>query len=179
MTAMNPLLVGLQLRDPEGVPVAFADFAGPLLVVQLVRYFGCLPCQEWLVSLDAAGKELAQFGARPLAVGGSADYQARYLQEQRGVTMPLLLDGNQEFRDVVGIGDLGVRLLDPRGLVSYGRALAAGFRPQRVTRDTVRAPGVVILDQNLAVRWSFEGSRIGDYPELSEVLTATARLAAE
>ncbi|MHB1487743.1 MAG: redoxin domain-containing protein [Acidimicrobiales bacterium] len=169
-------LATLVLADPTGAPVELTDLAGPLLVVQLVRYFGCLPCQEWLVSLDAAAEEMQTLGAQPLAVGGSADYQARYLQETRGVSMPLLLDPAQHFRDAVGVGDLGVRLLDPRGLVSYGRSLAHGFRPQRVTRDTARAPGVVILDQQLSVRWRYEGRRIGDYPPLPAVIDALTRL---
>jgi len=179
MTELNRPLGDLLLSDPDGDQVAFAGFAGPLLVVQLVRYFGCLPCQEWLVSLDAAAAELAQFGARPLAVGGSADFQARYLHEERGVTMPLLLDDAQQLRDAVGIGNLGFRLLDPRGFSSYGRALAHGYRPQRVTHDTIRAPGVVILDRHLTVRWRFEGRRIGDYPPLSLVFEAVKQLAGE
>lgn len=57
-----------------------------------------------------------------------------------------------------------------RGMVSYGRSLAHGFRPQRPTRDTVRAPAVVVLDHALNVRWSHVGRRIGDYPPLPQVL---------
>ena len=147
--------------------------------VQLVRYFGCLPCQEWLVSLDAAAGQVERYGARPIAVGCSADYQARYLQELRGVTIPLLVDSDQQVRDVLDIENLGFRLLDPRGLISYGRALAGDYRPQRVTRDTVRAPGVVILDHNLSVRWQFEGNRIDNYPQLSSALVAVQHLAGE
>ena len=64
-----------------------------------------------------------------------------------------------------------------RGMVSYGRSLAHGFRPQRPTRDTVRAPAVVVLDHALNVRWSHVGRRIGDYPPLPQVLEAVARVA--
>lgn len=167
-------LAGLALADPSGVPVRLADLAGPLLVVQLVRYFSCLSCQEWLVSLNAAARDLQSLGARPLAVGGSADYQARYLRDVRGVRMPLLLDPGQRLRASVGVGNLGARLADSRGLVSYGRSLAHGFRPQRVTRDTVRAPGVVILDRQPSLRWRYAGRRIGDYPPLPVVLDALA-----
>lgn len=169
-------LASLVLFDPNGDPVPLGDLAGPVLVVQLVRYFGCLPCQEWLVELDRVGERLDAYGARPLAVGGSADYQARWLRDTRGVTMPLLLDPDQRVRDALGVGNLGARMLDPRGMVSYGRSLAHGFRPQRPTRDTVRAPAVVVLDRALDVRWSYVGRRIGDYPPLPQVLEAVARV---
>lgn len=40
----------------------------------------------------------------------------------------------------------------------------------KVTEDTVRSPGVVVLDQTGAVRRSHIGTRIGDYPPLQELL---------
>jgi hypothetical protein len=44
----------LTLTTPDGAPARLADrLAGnQFTVVQLVRYFGCLPCQEWLIELD-------------------------------------------------------------------------------------------------------------------------------
>lgn len=171
-------LRALVLFDPDGRPVTIGSLAGPLLVVQLARYFGCLPCQEWLVALDRAAGDLAKHGARPLAVAGSADYQARWLANHHGVTMTLLVDPEQTLRASVGVGDLGARLADPRGLVSYGRTLAHGYRPQRVTRDTLRAPGVAILDADLTVRWRHVGRRIGDYPDLGDVIDTVAQIAA-
>lgn len=164
------------LNDPDGHPVALADLAGPILVVQLVRYFGCLPCQEWLMALNRASGQLAARGAQPVAVGGSADYQARWLRDERQVTMPLLVDPAQQVRSIVGFGDLGARLADPRGLLSYAKSLSHGFRPQRVTHDTLRSPGVVILDEHLAVRWRHEGHRIGDYPPVGDVTAIVAAL---
>ncbi|MEP7178888.1 MAG: redoxin domain-containing protein [Pseudonocardiales bacterium] len=175
--AMSPL-TELQLLDPDGEPTSLGAHTGDILVLQLVRYFGCLPCQQWLIELDRATAQLAPLGARPVAVGGSADYQARWLRDERGVRMPLLLDPDQRLRDALQVGHLGGRLLDPRGLASYGRAMRAGLRPQRITRDTVQAPGVVILDAQLEVRWRHVGKRIGDYPRLSEVIDAVRTLAA-
>jgi peroxiredoxin len=164
----------LPLTTPDGGDVDLASLAGPRwLVVQLVRYFGCLPCQEWLAALDRASDDLAVRGARAAAVGGSADYQARWLRDERGVRIPLLLDPDHALRDVVGAAaPLGPRLADPRGLGSYARALARGNRPRRITRDTVRSPGVVILDRQLTVRWLHVGRRIGDYPRIADVLGA-------
>jgi peroxiredoxin len=81
-----------------GTAASLAVFAGPLLVVQLVRYFGCLPCQQGLIDLDRAAHEITLLGAVAVAVGGSADYQARWLRHERGVKIPLLLDPAQRLR---------------------------------------------------------------------------------
>ena len=62
----------LELVTPDGAPVRLDDFAGPTLVVQFVRYFGCLPCQVYLRQLDGRAAELAAVGAHAIAVGGSA-----------------------------------------------------------------------------------------------------------
>lgn len=167
------------LLTPAGGGASLGDLAtGEWLVIQLVRYFGCLPCQEWLIALDAAAPDLAARGIRAAAIGGSADYQARWLRDDRGVQMPLLLDPGHGLRDALGAGEpLGARLADPRGVAAYVGALARGARPQRITSDTVRRPGVVVLDRDLTVRWMHVGRRIGDYPPLGDVLEVVRKLA--
>ena len=164
----------LALRDPDGSSVTLGDVLDqPLTLVQLVRYFGCLPCQQWLLDLDVAAGRLAALGIGAVAVGGSADYQAAWLREEKGVRMPLLLDDHHEFRDAVGAAQpLGWRLVDPRGAAAYARSLGRGLRPQAITRDTVRSPGVVVLDRRGTITYRHVGARIGDYPPLSEVLTS-------
>lgn len=177
----TPVVPGdLQLSTPDGAPLPVSSaLTTDLLVVQLVRYFGCLPCQEWLVELDKAAPQLAELGAGVAAVGGSADYQAQWLRDERGVTMPLYLDPAQDFRDAVGAGKkIGLGLLHPRGASAYVRSLRHGFRPQGITKDTVQSPGVVVLDRSGAVRWSYLGTRIGDYPPIGEVLRAVRHLTA-
>jgi len=98
-------------------------------------------------------------------------------QVHEGERVSLLLDPEQRFRDHVGAADpLGWHLLDPRGTAAYTRSLARGFRPQHITRDTVRSPGVVVLDATGALRWRHVGTRIGHYPSLDEVRAAVSRL---
>ncbi|GAA3535936.1 redoxin domain-containing protein [Nocardioides daeguensis] len=175
-TASVPL--DLVLTTPEATSVALGDLlTHRLTVVQLVRYFGCLPCQEWLLELDASAPGLADDGVGAIAVGGSADYQAIWLRDERGAALPLLLDPEHRLRDHVGAtAPLGWRMADPRGAAAYARSLAKGLRPQRVTRDSVRSPGVVVLDRAGRVRWQHIGTRIGDYPPLDEVRAAVAAL---
>jgi hypothetical protein len=79
-----------------------------------VRYFGCLPCQDWLLKLSQATPSLTSLDASAIAVGGSADYQARWLRDEWGVQMPLVLDPQHRFRTAVeATKPLGVRMLDP------------------------------------------------------------------
>lgn len=173
----QPDLSDIRLLDPDGKPCSLDSSGSDFLIVQLVRYFGCLPCQQWLIELDKARGQLAALGARAIAVGGSADYQARWLRDERGVQLPLLLDPDQRLRDALQVGRLGGRMLDPRGLASYGKAMRSGLRPQRITRDTVQAPGIIILDAGLDEQWRHVGKRIGDYPPLSNVIAAVRDLA--
>jgi len=166
----------LPLFTPDGAPVRLDDFGGATLIVQLVRYFGCPPCQEYLRELDGRAGELGAIGARAIAIGGSADYQARWLRRS-GITMPLLLDPPGRFRDWAGLGNLGRRqMLAPRGIRSYLSAVAAGVRPTRPTVDVMRSPGVVILDADLALRWVHEGKALGDYPPLDVVMQRAASI---
>lgn len=118
---MTHLDANLTLLDQNGHQVTVTDLiTDRYLVVQLVGYFGCLPCQDWLIQLDRLTPDLKAAHASAAAIGGSADYQARWLRDDRGVRMPLLLDPDHRFRDAVDMSDpLGLRLLDPRGLAAY------------------------------------------------------------
>lgn len=168
----------LPLSTPQGDPVALGDvLTRPLTVVQLVRYFGCLPCQEWLIDLDREAEQLTRRDVGAIAIGGSADYQAIWLAEEKGVRLPLLLDPDHRFRDHVGASKpLGWRMADPRGAAAYTRSLGHGLRPQTITRDTVRSPGVVVINHRGVVRWRHIGTRIGHYPPVDEVLARVERL---
>lgn len=167
-TAPDPTTI--ELTDPEGRSVRFADLAADPLVVILVRYFGCLPCQAFVQDVDAVRDRFPD-GARVVAIGGSADYQARWLRDTEGIAMPLLLDPDQHVRALAELGNLGPRqLLSPRGGLNYVRAMRRGLRPQKITRDTVRSPGVAVFGPEFGVRWTYEGRMLGDYPSIDELL---------
>lgn len=87
--------------------------------------------------------------------------------------MPLLLDPGQELRGAVGFGNLtGRQMGAPRGLRNYVSAVLSGVRPQRPTADVTKSLGIAILDSALAIRWTHEGTALGDYPPLKVVLQA-------
>jgi len=168
----------IALTDPDGNPTTLGEFAANPLVVILVRYFGCLPCQEFVRDLD---DDLDRFpaGTSVIAVGGSADHQARWLRDTKGVEMPLLLDSDQKVRAVAGVGDLSTRQMSSLGGASnYVKSLVRGFRPQVPTADAMKAPGIVIFDSDFNVAWVHHGEMLGDYPAL-EALVDAVRSATE
>lgn len=172
-------IAAIALADPDGDPTTLGEFGADPLVAVLVRYFGCLPCQEFVRDLDG---ELDRFpsGTRVIAVGGSADYQARWLRDTKGVQMPLLLDPDQEVRAVAGVGDLTARQMSSFGGASnYVKSLVRGFRPQVPTADAMKAPGIVVFDSDFNVTWVHHGEMLGDYPNVDELIERVESLTAE
>ena len=164
----------IALVDPDGNPVAFGEFVAEPLVVILVRYFGCLPCQNYVRDVD---RTLDRFpsGARVIAVGGSTDHQARWLRDTKGVGMPLLLDRDQRVRSLVGLGDLTTRQLTRAGgWANYARAIGSGFRPQMPTEHARSAPGIAVFDSALEPLWVHRGEMMGDYPPIDELIERSA-----
>lgn len=144
----------------------------PVTIVQLVRYYGCLPCQEWAVEASGLQKELAAEGIGVVAVAGGADYQAAYLRDERGVTIPLLLDPAQQVREAVGaMKSIGLGIVDPRSGLAYLKSMARGYRQKDLPpKDSMRSPGVVVLDASGKVLWQHIGTYVGDYPAVAEAV---------
>ncbi|MGF1667822.1 MAG: hypothetical protein ACFCVC_16305 [Acidimicrobiia bacterium] len=173
MTAQTSGLADVVLEDPiGGDSIPFGDLAADPLTVILVRYFGCLPCQAFLAEVD---QRVGDVPGSVVAVGGSADYQARWLREKKGVMLPMLLDGPQVIRTTLEITDLSTGEMSAgRGWASYGKALLSGFRPQKPTRDARRAPGVAVFGPDLDLRWLHRGDTLGDYPSVEELIEAVS-----
>lgn len=166
----SEIIADIELIDPDGNPTTLGAFSADPLVVILVRYFGCLPCQEFVRNLDG---ELDRFptGTRVIAVGGSADHQARWLRDTKGVDMPLLLDSDQAVRAVAGVGDLSVRQMSSLGGASnYVKSLVRGFRPQVPTADATKAPGIIVFDSEFNAMWVHHGEMLGDYPTVEALI---------
>lgn len=169
VTPVKPATVAdIELADPDGRQVLLRDYAAAPLVVVLVRYFGCLPCQHYLADLN--GMELPE-GARVVAVGGSSAQQAQWLRDKKGVEIPLLLDAAQRVRSVAQLGTLSMRQLSKgKGLMNYARALRNGFRPQVPTQDINQAPGIAIFDTDFNLEWVHRGEVMGDYPPIPNLI---------
>ncbi len=165
----------LVLGTADGSPTTVGDLlTQPVTIVQLVRYYGCLPCQEWAVEASSVQAELAAEGIGVIAVAGGADYQAAYLRDERGVTIPLLLDPEQRVREAVGaMKSIGLGIVDPRSGLAYLKSMKRGYRQKDLPpKDSMRSPGVVILDAAGEVLWQHIGTYVGDYPAVADVVAA-------
>ena len=178
MTAAATPPGDIVLATPDGTAVPLTDLAADPLVAVLVRFYGCLPCQQFVQEVSAARDQLPN-GARVVAIGGSADYQARWLAEEKGVAMPLLLDPEQQVRALVDLGDLTAgQMLSGRGMAAYARSMVGGrLLPKAPTQDATKAPGVAILGPDLSVQWVHRGTALGDYPTVPELLARVEELA--
>jgi hypothetical protein len=114
--------------------------------------------------------EIEALGARAVAVGTGADFQARRLMRE-GMPFPCLVDPEALLYRALGIGRVGLRTaLDPATYANYWRAWRRGARPGRVTGDPRRLSGVAILDAEGRLRWRHAATTIGDYPPVADVL---------
>jgi peroxiredoxin len=177
MPTTAPLDLPLLTADGEATTLG-AQLTQPLTIVQLVRYYGCLPCQEWAVEIDKRTDELAARGIGVVAVGGGADYQAQYLRDERGIRLPLLLDPDQGLRDAVGaMKPLVLGMIDPRSGLAYLGAMRRGYRQESLpSKDAVRSPGIVVLDRSGTVVWQHVGTYVGDYPSVDATLATVSAL---
>jgi AhpC/TSA antioxidant enzyme len=115
-------------------------------------------------------------GARVVAVGTGADFQARRLM-QEGTPFPCLIDANAALYRVLGIGRIGLgALLAPATYLNYWRAWRRGSRQGAVTGDPRRLSGVAVVDAGGSVRWRHVATAVGDYPPMTTVLNQLQRL---
>lgn len=178
LTKVGDTLPQLTLRDVAGKPVELDDLLDRPVAIPLVRYYGCMPCRDFLLQLEEARPELEAAGVRVVGVGGAADYQAQHLMDN-GVGFPLLLDPDHAL-----YGALDVRrirwwmMLAPRTWRNYLRA-ARRARQGRITAHPLQAPGFAIIEPGRRLRFLHRGTTLGDYPSIAEVLDAARSLAAE
>lgn len=81
LTQVGDVLPALILQDVDGNAVALDDLLDRPLAVSLVRYYGCMPCRDFLAQIDQARVSLDAVGVDVVGVGGAADYQARHLMD--------------------------------------------------------------------------------------------------
>lgn len=174
-TEVGDRVPSISLRDVEGEAVGLDDLLDRPLAVPLVRYYGCMPCRDFLVQLDAVRPTLEAAGIGVVGVGGAADYQARHLMDH-GIGFPLLLDPDHSLYAALDVHRIHwTVMLSARTWWKYGRA-ARRARQGRITGHPLQAPGFVILDTDRTVRFLHRGQTLGDYPSIAEVVTAAEAL---
>lgn len=176
LLTVGDIVPDLNLRDVEGAMVGLGDLLERPLAIPLVRYYGCMPCRDFLVQLEGARPELEAAGVTVVGVGGAADFQARHLMAH-GIGYPLLLDPDHALYEALDVRRIRWwKLLSPPTWWRYVRA-ARRARQGLITAHPLQAPGFVILDRDRTIRFLYRGETLGDYPPISEVLAVARSLA--
>lgn len=165
----------ITLVDTDGKQVELASVLSTPLIIPLVRYYGCMPCQAYLRELEGHREQLEKLGLGLIGVGGAADYQARHLMDH-GVGFPLLLDPEHRLYASLDIRRIHWwKLLSPITWWKYLKS-ARRARQGRITDHPLQAPGLVILDKDGTVRFLHRGETLGDYPSIPQLLDAARQV---
>lgn len=166
----------ITLSDVDGQPVELSTLLTTPVIIPLVRYYGCMPCQAYLRELEGRRAQLEHMGVGLIGVGGAAGYQARHLMTH-GVGFPLLLDPEHRLYEALNIRRIRWwKLLSVLTWWKYLRA-ARRARQGRITDHPLQAPGLVILDRDGAVGFLHRGETLGDYPPIPRLVEAARQVA--
>jgi peroxiredoxin len=186
MTATFRSLPTIDLVDLDGGPATLqGQLGGRPAVVLAVRYYGCLPCQHYLVGLHRQRDELDRRNVEVVVVGVAADFQAQHLRDTYDITFPLLLDPDQNLYGALELPRMRpIDLLRPSTWrhylplfwKRYVTRTARGPRQGRIVGDPMQLPGIALVDGDGVVRWLHRGASLGDYPPIGEVLTRVDEL---
>jgi hypothetical protein len=173
MTSLTDIVV----RHPDGEPVRLGELVDRPTVLVIPRYYGCLPCRDYLRQLAARNEEVQGLGAALVSVSVGAGFQARWLLEKYRIPFPLLIDPDRNLHQAVRLPRRWWITLNPRGWWYYIRAIFHGNR-QGVPIEPNQQPGLALLDEHCNVAWIYRGNALGDYPKLDLVFERLAKLCA-
>lgn len=171
-------LAGIGVRTVDDGPVLLGEIVERPTILLIPRYYGCLPCRDYLRRVSDRLDEVRAAGGAALGVSVGAPHQARWLVEERGIRFPLLVDPDRHVYEALDLPRRWWVGLNPRGWWNYGRALARGNRQGRIIEPN-QLPGLALLDADANAVWIHRGRALGDYPELDRVLDELRRLVAK
>ena len=66
--------------------------------------------------------------------------------------------------------------MSPKSMANYAKVIAKARQGKVRPKDSIRTPGMVILDPDLNVAYRFEGNALGDYPDVDDIVGRLQRL---
>ena len=157
------------VRDTSGEAVRLGDLVQQPTILVIPRYYGCLPCRDYLSQVSKRLEEVRTAGGAALGVSVGTQQQARWLIEEKGIRFPLLVDPDRQIYDALDLPRKWWVTLNPRGWWNYARAIARGSRQGKIV-EANQIPGLALLDANANAIWIHRGKGLGDYPALDDVL---------
>lgn len=175
-TQSRPSLAAIAVNTVDGDPVILGTLIDRPTVLVIPRYYGCLPCRDYLHQVSERFDEIAAAGAGALGVSVGADFQARWLIERYAIRFPLLVDPQRSVYDALDLPRRWWVALNPKGWWNYARAILRGNRQGRPIEPN-QLPGLALLDSHASPVWVHRGRALGDYPKLDTVLERIRQLA--
>ena len=169
-------LAGITVQDADGADARLGALIARPTTIVVPRYYGCLPCRDYLQQVSDHLDEVEAAGAAALGISVGAAHQARWLMEEQGIRFPLLVDRERRFYDVIDLPQRWWVGLNPRGWINYARALARGSRQGSIVAPN-QLPGLVVVDAGADALAIHRGRALGDYPPFDEVLAELGRAA--
>lgn len=174
MAVATRALADIHVQAAEGDPIRLGDLIDRPTVLVIPRYYGCLPCRDYLRQVSERLGELEDTGAAALGVSVGTSQQAHWLSEKRGIRFPLLVDPERRVYEALELPRKWWVSLNPRGWWNYARAIARGNRQGRIVEPN-QLPGLALLDAEANATWIHRGRALGDYPPLDHVLAELRR----
>jgi len=139
----------LELIRADGTPVMPGDVVRRPTIIPIVRYYGCMPCRDFLFALEELRDRAQESRISLVGLGRAADYQEIHLMET-AVGYELLLDPDQHLYEALSLRRFPWwRMLDPGTWRNYVRSMRRA-RQGRITNHPLQSPGVVVLDRAVA-----------------------------
>ncbi len=177
VTAAEIPLADIHVRTAAGEEVRLGDVVDAPTILVIPRYYGCLPCRDYLRQVSERLEEIRGVGWDALGISVGADHQARWLIEEKGIGFPLLVDPDRCVYDALELPRRWWVGLNPRGWWNYARAIARGNRQGRIVEPN-QLPGLALLNAKADAIWVHRGRALGDYPKLDRVLDGLEEVAA-
>lgn len=168
-------LAEIGVEDVSGRQVAIGDLVERPTVLVMPRYYGCAPCRDYLRQVSERLDEIEAAGGAALGVSVGTSQQARWLMEERGVRVPLLVDPQRRLNAALDLPRKWWIALNPRGWARYVQALGRGGGQGRIVSPN-QLPGLALLDARAEAVWVHRGKSLGDYPSVDQVLATYLKI---
>ncbi len=168
----------LTVFRPDGTAVRLgAVWSDRLVVLALVRHFGCIFCKEQVSKLREIVSNIHSFGAELVIVGSGSPQMAGFFAEDYSITTPVLTDPERRVYKALEVRrPPRLAFIDPRVFVRGLRALLRGHRQQSAQMsergDETQLGGVFIVRSGGTLAWAYRSAFAGDHPTNAAILSA-------
>ena len=168
----------LTVFRPDGAEVRLGSmWSDRVVVLALVRHFGCIFCKEQVSQLREIVSDIHSLGAELVIVGSGSPQMAGFFAEDYSITTPVLTDPERRVYQALEVRrPPRLAFVDPRVFIRGLRAVLHGHRQQRNRMgergDETQIGGVFIVWSGGTLAWAHRSAFAGDHPTNAAILSA-------